>query len=94
MLIATQSQNAKGTRKYFEQVPARGDYYLGQEVAGRWNGLGAAILGLGDNGDVSKEQFNRLLVGKHPITGKQLAQRQRQDRRPGVDLTFSVHTSV
>ena len=94
MLIATQGKSVTGTQKYFEQVLTRGDYYLGQEVAGQWHGEGAGILGLGKGSNVSKEQFNQLLEGKHPVTGKKLTQRIRKDRRPGTDLTFSVPKSV
>ena len=35
-----------------------------------------------------------LLSGRHPETGAALTQRIRSDRRPGVDLTFSVPKSV
>ena len=94
MLIATQGKSVAGTQKYFEQVLTRGDYYLGQEVAGQWHGKGSEILGLGQGSNVTKEQFNRLLEGKHPESGKNLMQRVRKDRRPGTDLTFSVPKSV
>lgn len=94
MLIATQATSVAGTQKYFEQVLTRGDYYLGQEVAGQWHGKGADILGLGKGTEATKEQFSRLLNGQHPETGKNLMQRVRKDRRPGMDLTFSVPKSV
>jgi conjugative relaxase-like TrwC/TraI family protein len=94
MLIATQSRNVTGTQKYFEQVLTQGDYYLGQEVAGHWQGKGAQILGLGQGAKVTREQFKRLLKGEHPLTGEKLTQRNRKDRRPGMDLTFSVPKSV
>lgn len=94
MLIATQGKNALATRQYFETVLSRGDYYLGQEVPGHWHGLGAEVLGLGIGSQVTREQFAALLAGRHPITGAALAQRMRKDRRPGVDLTFSVPKSV
>ncbi|WP_417850302.1 MobF family relaxase [Thalassoglobus sp.] len=94
MLIATQGKNAAATRQYFETVLKQGDYYLGQEVAGYWNGKGAERLGLGQGTEVASNQFNALLNGQHPMTGELLAQRVRKDRRPGVDLTFSVPKSV
>ena len=94
MLIATQATSVAGTQKYFEQVLTRGDYYVGQEVAGQWHGRGAEILGLGKGNEATKEQFSRLLNGQHPTTGKNLMQRVRKDRRPGMDLTFSVPKSV
>ncbi len=94
MLIATQATSVSGTQKYFEQVLTRGDYYLGQEVAGQWHGKGAEILGLEYGSNVTKEQFSNLLQGRHPETGQNLMQRIRKDRRPGMDLTFSVPKSV
>lgn len=94
MLIATQSKNVAATRQYFDQVLTVGDYYLGQEVNGHWHGKGTEILGLGSGTDVTKTQFDALLKGQHPISGEPLAQRNRKDRRPGVDLTFSVPKSV
>ncbi len=94
MLIATQGKNVAATRQYFESVLTQGDYYLGQEVAGQWHGRGADVLGLGVGSNVTRDQFAALLAGQHPETGKALTQRQRKDRRPGVDLTFSVPKSV
>lgn len=94
MLIATQGKNVAATRQYFESVLSQGDYYLGQEVAGHWHGRGVKLLGLQTGALVTREQFAALLSGKHPMTGAALTQRQRQDRRPGVDLTFSVPKSV
>lgn len=94
MLIATQGKSVAGTQQYFEQVLTRGDYYLGQEVAGHWHGQGAEMLGLGNETRVTNEAFNALLEGNHPETGKRLTQRNRKDRRPGMDLTFSVPKSV
>lgn len=94
MLIATQAKSIEGTEKYFDTVLTQGDYYTGAEINGTWNGKAADLLGLGVGTDVTKAQFKALLAGKHPITGQKLAQRVRQDRRPGVDLTFSVPKSV
>ena len=94
MLIATQGKSVKGTQQYFDQVLTQGDYYLGQEIGGQWHGRGAETLGLGHGTDVTKEQFSALLQGVHPTRGEKLTQRNRLDRRPGVDLTFSVPKSV
>ncbi|QDT07450.1 Multifunctional conjugation protein TraI [Rubripirellula lacrimiformis] len=94
MLIATQGKSVSSTVQYFDQVLTQGDYYLGQEVNGQWHGKGADALGLGRGTDVTKQQFSDLLQGKHPIDGTALAQRNRSDRRPGMDLTFSVPKSV
>lgn len=94
MLTATQAKSIEGTSRYFDTVLTQGDYYTGTEINGTWNGKGAEILGLGQGSKVTKEQFKALLAGKHPITGKQLAQRLRKDRRPGFDLTWSIPKSA
>lgn len=94
MLNATQAISIEGTQKYFETVLTQGDYYIGQECTGTWNGKGAEILGLGIGSPVTKEEFKALLTGYHPKTGAKLVQKLRSDRRPGTDLTFSVPKSV
>ncbi|MEZ6063744.1 MAG: MobF family relaxase [Planctomycetaceae bacterium] len=93
MLTATQATSIPGTKKYFENL-VRGDYYLGQRVVAQWRGLAADRLGLGDLAEVTKAHFVALLEGNHPFTGKKLTQRNRSDRRPGVDLTFAPPKSV
>lgn len=92
MLTATTATSIKGTERYFETLNYS-DYYTGVEVGARWHGKCAKQLGLEEGSSVTKEQFKALLSGKHPKTGKQLAQRIRKDRRPGIDLTFSVPKS-
>ncbi len=94
MLTITQGKSVAGTQHYFEEALTRGDYYMGQEVAGRWHGRGVDVLGLQPDRAVTREQFNQLLEGHHPVTGQALAQRQRSDRRPGMDLCYSVPKSV
>lgn len=94
MLLATQSTSVIGTQKYFETVLTQSDYYLGQEVTGHWHGQGTMILGIGKGAQVERQAFVDLLHGLHPLTGQKLTQRIRKDRRPGMDLTFSVPKSV
>lgn len=94
MLIATQGKSVDATHQYFTSVLTQGDYYLGQEISGQWHGRGTETLGLKRGCDVTKEQFSGLLRGQHPETGQRLTQRSRSDRRPGMDLTFSVPKSV
>lgn len=94
MLIATQSQSIEGAAKYFDTVLSVGDYYTGVEVAASWRGKAAEALGLEAGSLVTREAFKSLLSGLHPITGNKLTQRVRKDRRPGIDLTFSVPKSV
>ncbi|QDU80733.1 Multifunctional conjugation protein TraI [Polystyrenella longa] len=95
MLTMTQAKSITGTEKYFDTVLTQGDYFCSDaEVNGTWNGKGAAILGLSSGSVVTKQEFKALLSGNHPVTGKKLVQRLRKDRRPGVDLTFSIPKSV
>lgn len=93
MLNVTQSASTSGAVKYFE-VLMQGDYYLGTDVCARWHGKLATRLGLDTSKNVTKQEFETLLSGKHPKTGKKLSQRMRKDRRPGKDFTFSVPKSV
>jgi len=69
-------------------------YYTrdGQEFRGNWGGKGAEMLGL--KGEVNDEFFASLLNNLHPLTGKQLTPRMRDDRRPGFDLNFNAPKSV
>lgn len=92
MLTATQAKSIEGTERYFETLNYS-DYYTGVEVGATWHGKCAKQLGLEEGSPVTKEQFKALLSGKHPVTEKKLAQRIRQDRRPGIDLTFSIPKS-
>ena len=94
MLNATQAKSSAGALQYFEAVLTQGDYYLGAEVNGSWHGEAATTLGLEAGSPVTKAAFQALLEGRHPTTEKKLVQRLRHDRRPGVDLTFSVPKSV
>ncbi|MEO0531867.1 MAG: MobF family relaxase, partial [Planctomycetota bacterium] len=94
MLNATQARSIAGAQQYFRTTLTQGDYYLGAEVNGSWRGEGAMVLGLAAGRPVTPEHFKALLEGRHPANGRKLVQRLRQDRRPGVDLTFSVPKSV
>lgn len=94
MLRATQSHSIAGAVKYFDTVLRQGDYYLGNEISASWRGKLVEELGLDPTKKVTKQQFEAVLSGIHPVSGKKLAQRMRQDRRPGIDFTFSVPKSV
>ena len=94
MLRASQSLNAESSAKYFDEVLSKGDYYIADAtIKGRWRGKLTAHLGLEEGTEATPEQFKRLLNGFHPENGKKLVQRLRKNRRPGVDLTFSVPKS-
>lgn len=92
MLRVTQSQSASGAVAYFETALKQSDYYSeGETVSAYWGGKGSEILGLGS--EVSKDDFASLAHGKNPATGENLTARQKENRRPGYDFTFSVPKS-
>jgi conjugative relaxase-like TrwC/TraI family protein len=91
---------------YYQQQVARGreDYYRGEaEAPGVWLGAGAAALGL--QGKVESEQYQRVMAGEDPRTGKRLIARRGQTvttrtgerewrELMGYDFTFSAPKSV
>src|SRR5690348_15252115 len=82
-------------RYYIDQV-AKGieDYYSGEgEAAGAWMGAGAALLGL--SGEVDEHGLQRLLEGRHPITGEVLRELRGPDAVAGrapksVSILFAI----
>ncbi|GAA6168339.1 MobF family relaxase [Sessilibacter corallicola] len=89
MLRVYASKNAGQAKSYFSKELTRGDYYFGeQEIVGQWGGKAAEQLGL--SGSVTQEAFNQLIDNQDPATGEQLTPRQKENRRPGYDLTFSA----
>ena len=94
MLFATQHKSIDEAVRYFKQVLSTGDYYLGTEIKANWNGRLAEQLGLDKSRAVTQKEFEAVLAGMHPHTGKKLSQRMRMDRRPGIDFTWSIPKSV
>ncbi len=93
MLRITPSESAAGAKKYFGDNLKRSDYYIdGQEVAGRWHGKGAERLGV--SGEVQDREYFALCDNLHPVSGEQLSPRNKDNRRPGFDFTFSAPKSV
>lgn len=93
MLRFTQSNDAKSARKYYTEGLSREDYYAeGQEIAGRWGGEGARLLGL--SGTVDRESFGALCENRHPETGERLTPRTKRNRRVGYDINFHAPKSV
>ena len=87
MLSVASVRSASGAAGYF----AKDDYYTiddGSEVSA-WAGEGAADLGL--SSEVAKDAFEGILNGILP-SGEGVA--QVENRRSGVDLTFSAPKSV
>ncbi len=93
MLVILKSSSALAARNYFDQSLRMGDYYReGEQVLGRWHGIAAARLGL--VGEVTRKSFCALIDNRHPMTGEQLTPRNKADRVPGFDFTFTAPKSV
>ena len=89
MLRIIQNRCSASAQKYYSKA----DYYSeGQELVGRWGGLGAERLNL--SGTVEHEAFNRLCENRHPETGKPLTPRTKADRTVGYDFNFHVPKGV
>ncbi|MFY8154626.1 MAG: relaxase domain-containing protein, partial [Hyphomicrobiales bacterium] len=87
MLSVASVKSASGAAQYF----AKDDYYTAEHSseATAWGGVGAADLGL--KGEVTKEDFEKILNGEMP-DGEKVG--QVEGRRLGVDLTFSMPKSA
>jgi conjugative relaxase-like TrwC/TraI family protein len=93
MLIVTPSISSERAKRYFGESLKRDDYYMrGQEVPGEWFGKGAQQLGLA--GQVDQESYFALCDNRNPETGEQLTPRQKTNRRPMYDWTFSAPKAV
>jgi conjugative relaxase-like TrwC/TraI family protein len=91
MLGMTPITDAGKAAEYFGQ--SDGGYYLdGTELRRKWFGDGAAKLGL--TGRPELEQFQRLLMGLDPHTGRQLSARLADGRTAGTDFTASLPKGV
>ena len=88
MLSVASVVSAGGAATYF----AKDDYYVGDGTnvgeLSEWGGKGAEVLGL--CGEVSKEDFERILDSKLP--GGTVVN-SNENRRAGIDLTFSMPKS-
>lgn len=92
MLRITKSQSASSAKSYFREALLSADYYLeGRAIAGRWHGLGAARLGLA--GVIDEKDFISVLENRSP-DGSQITPRNKAERIPGYDFTFSPPKSV
>jgi conjugative relaxase-like TrwC/TraI family protein len=89
MLRITQNTHVGGAKSYYSTA----DYYSeGQELTGRWRGIGAGRLGL--HGEVKQADWDALCDNLHPQTGERLTGRTRSDRTVGYDFNFHVPKSV
>jgi conjugative relaxase-like TrwC/TraI family protein len=89
---------------YYEQeyAVASNNYFTqGQTLAGQVHGPLAQTLGL--SGEITPEQFSRIMEGQHPMTGEQLIRHkdtvktrdgQELGHRAGWDVTINASKSV
>lgn len=93
MLRIHQIQNAQAAKNYYEESLTKGDYYIdGIEEVGAWHGELAKLLEL--EGKVAKEDFDKMIDNKNPLTNERLTLRDYENRRPGYDFTFSCPKGV
>lgn len=93
MLRVVSHKSAAAARQYYSEGLRREDYYSeGQEVAGKWHGKAAELLGL--TGDVTPDAFAALVENRHPETGAQLTPRMKEGRIVGYDLNFHAPKSL
>ena len=73
------------------------NYYLGELADAKWQGKGAALLGM-EGKKIDRQEFIDLLDGKikNPVTGEiqDLKEGGNSNRRLGFDLTVSAPKSV
>jgi conjugative relaxase-like TrwC/TraI family protein len=93
MLRVVAHKSAAAAQQYYAEGLRREDYYSeGQEVAGKWHGKAAALLGLA--GGVTPEAFAALVENRHPGTGERLTARTKSERVVGYDLNFHAPKSL
>ncbi len=93
MLRVVAHKSAAAAHKYYAEGLRREDYYSeGQEVAGKWHGRAAELLGL--SGDVTPEAFAALVENRHPGTGERLTMRMKGERVVGHDFNFHAPKSL
>ncbi len=92
MLSVASVRSASGAANYYGKDDfASADYYAGKDAGevSIWAGAGAEAVGL--TGDVGKADLERTLNGELP-SGEKVG--QVENRRAGIDLTFSAPKSV
>lgn len=91
MLSVAAVRSASGAANYFAKDDFKDNYYTadGSSEVSAWGGAGAEGLAL--EGEVSRESFEQILSGVLP-SGEGVA--RHENRRNGVDLTFSAPKSV
>ncbi|PNU05427.1 MobF family relaxase [Novosphingobium guangzhouense] len=87
-------RSAGGAAKYFTNDDfVAGDYYTNEQAGevSQWSGAGLSDSPIAEGSSVTREAFEKVLLGETP-TGEQIE--AKENRRPGYDLTFSAPKSV
>ncbi|ALR22862.1 MULTISPECIES: MobF family relaxase [Sphingobium] len=87
-------RSAGGAAKYFTNDDfVAGDYYTSEQAGdvSQWGGEGLKDTPIAEGSAVTREAFEKVLLGETP-TGEQIE--AKENRRPGYDLTFSAPKSV
>ena len=98
MLRVTPSADAESALSYFDNGFQKGDYYsTEQEADSFWGGglgLGFGVYAPNEKVAPTREQFERLVHNKNPVTSEQLTARNVANRRVGYDFTFNAPKSL
>jgi conjugative relaxase-like TrwC/TraI family protein len=87
-------KNTAAAKKYLREGLSKSDYYSGgEQISGTWKGESAKLLGLSGQ-VVDSKVFDLLCDNLHPSNQTQLTSRNRDDRKPFYDFTFSAPKSV
>lgn len=87
-------RSAGGAAKYFTNDDfVAGEYYTNEQAGevSQWGGAGLSDSPIAEGSAVTREAFEKVLLGETP-TGEQIE--AKENRRPGYDLTFSAPKSV
>lgn len=94
MMTIKTLEGVKQARSYYSAEAGIASYYTAEAAhahgGGQWYGHGADGLGL--SGPVGERQWNEALEGR--FGNRQIGLADPEERRPGVDLTFSAPKSV
>ena len=85
--------DASNTEAYFRDSLTKAEYYMeGQELAGIFHGKLAERFGL--DAEVTQDAFYALCNNHHPITGKQVTPKMKEQRTVSYDILFTSPKSV
>ncbi len=90
--IHTSKDSEQAKRYYVQKSSVEAYYSENQEFSGYWGGAAASHFGLKNR--VDEEGFTRLCDKLHPVTGKRLTARIRENGRAGEDINWNFPKSV